>query len=329
LPTTRLCSRRVDQQGRLHAGWRLPTQNLCIHGASKSLSHLEPWFTQFDSIRTGILLAMPTGVAVEQLQIALISPSPRNVRRKMRGIEGLAASIATYGLLQPVVVRRVRARYELVAGHRRLEAARQLGWTTIAAVVRSEAADAAYVLTLIENLQREDLSPREEADALEILIRERSWSTRQVAGAIKRSQAFVSKRLRVFEDPMLAPAVLANRLSVSGAEELLTVPERRRYDLLARAIEGDWDSVQIRQAIKGELATSRTGRPRGLAGHVLRLRDELRAVQPEALTEADRRALRLLFKELAMLARAKPGSARVFPPIPEPRRNRAIKSSAR
>jgi ParB family chromosome partitioning protein len=241
------------------------------------------------------------------------------MRRRLRGIEELATSMETYGLLQSVVVRRSGAGYELVAGHRRLEAARRLGWTKISALVRSADEDDPYILMLIENLQRENLSAREEAGALEVLVRERGWTTRQVAGAIQRSQAFVSKRLRVFEDPLLAPAVLANRLSVSGAEELLTVPERRRSDILARAIDSGWDSTQIRSVIKAEVGASAPGstRPRGLAQHVRTLRAELRDVRPGDLAESDRRELRLLFKDLAMLARARPAAARIFPSLPK------------
>jgi ParB family chromosome partitioning protein len=78
--------------------------------------------------------------------------------------------------------------YELIAGHRCLEAAKLLGWSEIVAVVRDETDDQAYILTLVENLQREDLSPREEAAALEVLVRERGWCIRQVGEAIKRSR---------------------------------------------------------------------------------------------------------------------------------------------
>jgi ParB/RepB/Spo0J family partition protein len=117
--------------------------------------------------------------------LAKIQPSPRNPRRKIDGIAELADSLRAHGLLQPVVVRRRKDGYELIAGHRRVEAAKQLGWTEIAAVVRDEPDDAAYILTLVENLQREDLSPKEEAAALEVLMRERGWTTRQVGEAIK------------------------------------------------------------------------------------------------------------------------------------------------
>ena len=233
----------------------------------------------------------------------------------------LAASLDAHGLLQPVLVRPLDGRFELMAGHRRLQAAQRLGWRQIPAIVRSATESDAYVLTLVENLQREDLSPREEADALEVLVRQRAWTTRQVAAAIRRSQAFVSKRLRVFEDAILAPAVLQDQLSVSAAEELLAVSERQRYDLLARAIADGWDRTQVRQAIRdGRAPGGRARRARGLMGQARELRLVLRDARPDGLTDGERRELRLLFNELAMLARARPGAARVFPPLPSARK---------
>ena len=130
----------------------------------------------------------------------------------------MAESLREYGLLQPVVVRRVDGAYELIAGHRRRAAAKQLGWLQIAAVIRDETDDRAYLLTLTENLQREDLSPKEEAAALEVLVRERGWTTRQVGEAIKRSHTFVSRRRRVLEDATLAAFVLEERLPVATAD---------------------------------------------------------------------------------------------------------------
>jgi ParB/RepB/Spo0J family partition protein len=116
----------------------------------------------------------------DTLPVAAIRPSPRNPRQRVSAVAELADSLREHGLLQPVVVRPRGAAYELIAGHRRLEAAKMLGWTEIAAVVRDETDDQAYILTLVENLQREDLTPKEEAAALEVLVRERSWSTRQL-----------------------------------------------------------------------------------------------------------------------------------------------------
>src|SRR5262249_28255641 len=140
--------------------------------------------------------------------------------------------------------------YQLVAGHRRLEAAKQVGWTEIAAVVREETDDQAYILTLVENLQREDLTPKEEAAALELLVRERGWSTRQVGEAIKRSPMYVSRRLRVFDDPVLAPLVLHTGLAVSTAEELLRASNAQvRQRLAAQAAAAKWTPADARRKV--------------------------------------------------------------------------------
>ncbi|HEY3062712.1 MAG TPA: ParB/RepB/Spo0J family partition protein [Chloroflexota bacterium] len=257
---------------------------------------------------------------VQRLPLADIDLSGRNPRRKLSDIDELVASIQAHGLLAPVLVRRTGQRYELVAGNRRLEAVRRLGWDSVPAVVRAADIDQAYVLTLVENLQRTDLQPTEEAAALEVLIRERGWTTRQVAAAIGRSQAWVSKRLRVFEDPLLAPAVLANQLSVSAAEELLTLAETRRYALLSLAIDQHWDRGQVRRAARDRFAANQpldAARPPGLTRRIHQFRLDMRDVPPEVLTDSDRRELRMLFSELALLARA-PTQARrqVFPPLP-------------
>jgi ParB family chromosome partitioning protein len=264
------------------------------------------------------LLASRDLIDVINIPLSEIDASARNPRDGLGNIDELAASMAEHGLLQPVVVRRAGERYELIAGHRRLAAAKRLGWQNLSAVLRSADTDEAFVLTLVENLQRADLRPTEEAAALEALVRERGWSTRQVAAAIKRSQAYVSKRLRVFEDPLLAPAVLAHQLSVSAAEELLALHEEARYEVLSQAVEQRWDRQQVRAAARGRYAaTRRHGRPPGLTRRIHQFRLDLREVTVEHLSEADRRELRLLFNELALLARAPAGPRqRVFPPLP-------------
>ena len=131
---------------------------------------------------------------VYEVPVADIAPSPRNPRHKLEGLDELAESIHAHGLLQPIVVRTLADGYELVAGHRRLAAVQALGWARVPAVVREPNEDDAYILTLVENLQREDLSPKEEAEALEVLVRERGWSTRQVGQAIKRGPTWTDVR---------------------------------------------------------------------------------------------------------------------------------------
>jgi ParB family transcriptional regulator, chromosome partitioning protein len=209
----------------------------------------------------------------------------------------LAASIQAHGLMQPIVVRPVASGYELVAGHRRLEAARLLGWTEIAVIVRDEA----YILTLVENLQREDLTPKEEASALEVLVRERGWTTRQVGEAIKRSHVYVSHRLRVFEDDVLAPMVLARGLTVSTAEELLRAPDpETRKELAGQAAEQQWTWGEARRAV-AELGTVRS-KWAAVAVHLRALINDSQEVEPDNLTPADRKLVRRAITALRRLA---------------------------
>jgi ParB/RepB/Spo0J family partition protein len=258
---------------------------------------------------------LPAQAQAINLPLELIDASASNPRQRMREVDELAASIAAHGLLQAVVVRPDGDRYVVVAGHRRLAAVTQLGWTHVAATVREVAPDEAYLLTLIENLQRSDLSPREEARALEVLVRENKWSTRQVAAAVYRSPAYISKRLRVFDDPVLAPMVLQRQLSTSAAEELLVLDPRRRRDLARQAVREGWDHPQVRQAVRSRFDSKQRRRVSGLAHD---LREGLQGVSPSQLSDSERRELRLLFHDLAVIARAAADKTeRVFPKLPE------------
>ena len=238
----------------------------------------------------------------DEIPLDQVRVSPRNPRHKLDALDDLAASLQEYGLLQPVVVRRVDGAYELIAGHRRLAAARQLGWRRIGAVVRDESDDQAYLLTLTENLQREDLTPKEEAAALEVLVRERGWTTRQVGEAIKRSHMYVSRRLRVFDDPTLAPLVLERKLPVSTAEELLRVPDpHTRQALAARAVEGEWTWAEARRAIS-DLGTARS-KWADLASHLTAVLDTAPHVDGATLSAADRRLVRRAVSALRAVIR--------------------------
>ncbi|MBV9577171.1 MAG: ParB/RepB/Spo0J family partition protein [Chloroflexi bacterium] len=195
---------------------------------------------------------------------AIVVDPDSNPRRRLRGVDELAASIHAYGLLQPLVVREIgprRGRYQLIAGHRRLAALQLLAerypgedWHMLQVIVRPESDDDAYLLTLVENLQRQDLSPREESEGLAKLVRDRQWSTRRVAAAIGRSQPFVSRRLRVYEDGVLRGLVLRQRLPVSVAEELLGAQPSERAALARRAIEEQWDFRRTRAEVRGHTA---------------------------------------------------------------------------
>jgi ParB family chromosome partitioning protein len=222
---------------------------------------------------------------VYSIAIDQVRPSARNPRHRLEGLDELADSLRAYGLLQPVVVRRVEGGHELIAGHRRVAAARQLGWAEIAAVVRDETDNQAYLLTLTENLQREDLSPKEEAEALEVLVRERGWTTRQIGQAIKRSHIYVSRRLRVFEDDVLVGPVLAGQLAVSTAEELLRAEPEARPKFVERAIAEKWGQTEARRAVLERYVPSAVDEPKPrLASRIRALREELAGLDLAALS---------------------------------------------
>jgi ParB/RepB/Spo0J family partition protein len=255
----------------------------------------------------------------------------RRMRRSNDAIGELAASLQQHGLLQPIVVRKLRSgAFALVAGGRRLEAARVLGWTTVPATILGNDAASGRILELVENLQRQDLTPRDEAEAFEELMLERGWTNLELAQAIKRSPAYVSKRLRVFGDPDLRAAVLERGVAVSTAEELLGLSWDLRATLLQQAVAESWDATAARWAVREVLSASESrdgsaGRRRriasreavdeqtpdgessrqpGLTRRIRDFRDELRGVHAWDLNDADRRELRGLYGELALLARA-------------------------
>jgi len=161
-------------------------------------------------------------------------------------------------------------------------------------------------VTLTENLQREDLTPKEEAEALEVLVRERSWTTRQVGEAIKRSPVYVSRRLRVFEDDVLAPLVLAKGLPVSTAEELLREPDPQiRRELAGQAAQEGWTQSEARRAVGARCNVTLQADSRSwkrIAAQLRELQHEIAAVDADALTPADRRPVRQMLEALRRLA---------------------------
>lgn len=185
----------------------------------KGLDALLPEPADEESAPTRGLSELP----VENLHRGALQP-----RRRIKedGIEDLAASIRAEGLLEPVIVRpRHAGGYEIVAGERRWRAAQRAGLDTIPALVRELDDRQAMAVALIENIQREDLNPLEEAVALKRLLAEYGMTHEEVAGTVGRSRSAVSNLLRLLE---LAPAVRQmidnGELEMGHARALLALP---------------------------------------------------------------------------------------------------------
>jgi ParB family transcriptional regulator, chromosome partitioning protein len=166
-----------------------------------------------------------------QIPLDRVSANPHQPRARFEGedLTDLAASIATHGVLQPVVVRGLaNGDYQLIAGERRVRAARMAGLTQIPAVVREPTEEQMVELALIENLQRTDLNPLEEALGFRVLIDRFGLPHEAVATQVGRSRAAVTNALRLLElAPETQEALLEGQISEGHARALagLTVPE--------------------------------------------------------------------------------------------------------
>jgi ParB family chromosome partitioning protein len=221
-----------------------------------------------------------------ELPLKDIRPNPYQPRRDVdpTALEELKSSIRQAGLLQPVVVRPVpngNGGYELIAGERRLRACQDLGWERIPAVRREVDDRTLLTLALIENLQRDDLSPVDEARGYERLIAEFSLTQQEVADAVGRDRSTVANALRLLKLPepvlqMLHDAVL----SVGHARALLALDDARTATTLAREAVAQGLSVRdVEDRVRGGRAPERRPRlKRGMAPapEVRRVEDALR-----------------------------------------------------
>lgn len=171
-------------------------------------------------------------------------------------LDELAASIKAQGLIQPVVVRSIgRNRYELIAGERRWRAAKIAGLNELPALVRKVSDKAAPALALIENIQRQDLSPLEEAQAMQRLLSDFKLTHQQVADAVGRSRASVSNLLRLLELPAAISKLLDDgQLQMGHARALLTLPAPLAKRLAQQAAEQEWSVRQLEQAARNAQA---------------------------------------------------------------------------
>jgi len=197
-----------------------------------------------------------------QLPVETLRPGKYQPRTRMdeASLADLAESIRARGVIQPVVVRPVgEGRYELLAGERRWRAARIAGLERIPAIVREVPDDVALGIGLIENIQREDLNPMEEAAGLKRLIDEFRLTHDEAAHAVGRSRAGVSNLLRLLD---LAPAVQAfvqdGRIDMGHARALLAVSKAKQVELAHRIAEL---GLSVREAER--LVQQATSAPRG------------------------------------------------------------------
>jgi len=188
------------------------------------------------------------------LEIQAIQPGRYQPRHAMdpERLDELAASIKAQGVIQPIVVREIsKDRFELIAGERRWRAAQKAGLSEIPALVKVVADQAVVAMALIENIQRENLSPLEEAQALSRLIDEFHLTQQETADAVGRSRPAVSNLLRLLDLPAEIKRLLDERkLDMGHARALATLPEARATALALEAAEQGWSVRELEEAAR-------------------------------------------------------------------------------
>jgi ParB family chromosome partitioning protein len=229
---------------------------------------------------------------LRELPIGSVKPNPFQPRTRMDEgqLDELVASIQASGLLQPVVVRPRDGGYELIAGERRWRAATRLGWTKIPAIVKDVDDRTLLTLALIENLQRDDLSPMDEAAGYQRLAAEFKLPHGEIARLVGRNRATVANLLRLLQLPAEVQDIVHDRkLSEGHARALLGLAEPEAMIALARqAVEEGWSVREMEARVRGDApatasaaapeAAPRRARPsaRAVTADVRRIEDALR-----------------------------------------------------
>jgi ParB family chromosome partitioning protein len=195
-------------------------------------------------------------VGVKQIALDRIEPNPNQPRTNFdeSALDELANSIREHGVLQPILVRPLgENRYQLVAGERRWRASKKAGLTSIQALVEEIDDDTALEIAIIENLQREDLSPLEEATMYDRMIHEHGYSIRKLADKLGKDKGYLENRLRLAGAPEeIRELVSLRKDTLSHAYELLKVDDpKKRRRLASQVASGELSLVKLREKIEG------------------------------------------------------------------------------
>jgi ParB family chromosome partitioning protein len=224
--------------------------------------------------------------ALRELPVAQIRPNPYQPRTTFdeQELKDLADSIAASGLLQPVVVRSKDGAFELIAGERRWRAVQRLGWQHVPAVVKEVDDRTLLTLALIENLQRDDLSPIDEALGFQRLIDEFAVPQAEVARLVGKDRSTVSNLLRLLKLPDAVRALVhAKQLSEGHARALLGLQgEAAIVKLAHETVAAGWSVREVEDRVRGTppagraRQTGRTPTPHQQTADARRIEDALR-----------------------------------------------------
>lgn len=219
---------------------------------------------------------------IEKLPLAHIRQGTYQPRQKFDqdSLLELAESIKSQGLVQPIIVKWVSEhQYELIAGERRWRAAQMAGLETLPAIVREVDDQQNLAMAVIENIQRENLGPLEEAQAFARLVKDFDLTQQAVAEIVGRSRTAVTNTLRLLKLPELIQVWLQDgMLSMGHTRALLSLPESQQLQIAQKAIDQAWSVRQVEQAVNRiEQGKPAEGKVRASDPNVVALQDKLSA----------------------------------------------------
>jgi ParB family chromosome partitioning protein len=233
----------------------------------------------------------PTATLVNKVDIETIISSPMQPRKTFRDehLDELMESIREHGLIQPLIVRKVHGKLELIAGERRFRASQKLGLTEVSVIIKEASDREVLEMALIENLQREDLNPMEEAEAYCRLAKEFNMKQEDIAKRVGKNRATVANSMRLID---LAPDVKSllaqGRISTGHAKAILALRDHGLQNLVAdQVVRGNLTVRQTEKQVQSELegkpspvptnnASNSIKQVKGLDPHIAKIQNRLR-----------------------------------------------------
>lgn len=238
--------------------------------------------------------------SVRMIPLDQIDNNPDQPRKRFdeEQLEELKESIQAHGLLEPIIVRPVDGRYEVVVGERRWRAAQMAGLAEIPAIVRSMSDREAMEIALVENLQREDLNPLEEAEAYRRLMEEFSLTQEEIAERVGKKRSTIANTLRLLElDPEIREDLASGKITGGHAKALLSIPGKAKRLRIARRIVEEGLSVRAVE----ELAREEPGKEAAA-----RKRPRMERVDP-ILRDVEERLQRVLGTKVRVVGKGRRG----------------------
>lgn len=218
-----------------------------------------------DALLSGDTETIAQSDTLRTLPVGQLQPGKYQPRSYMNeeALQTLADSIAAQGIMQPILVREVAPeKYEIIAGERRWRASQKAGLTEVPVLIREIADEAALAMALIENIQREDLNPLEEAMGIKRLIDEFEMTHEKAAEAVGRSRVAVSNLLRLLTlTPMVQDMLLDNQIDMGHARALVGVEPAQQILLANRVVQDGLSVREVERLMQSEPASGKKAKP--------------------------------------------------------------------